>query len=201
MKKLSALLITGLCSLTLLTGCDSAKSESSKENANGSSENAVTEEDHKTSFGNLTNFSCETIDGGTFTADTLAEKDLTIINFWQTSCGPCVAEMPELEALRQTLPDNVQLILVSLDYYPHMERVKEVVADTGYTGTVAMLGDQDILRLSTNILYTPTTLFFDKDGMELGSEIVGASPDLTATYTDTINALLNDMGKEAVWNN
>lgn len=108
--------------------------------------------------------------------------------------------MPELEALRKTLPDNVQLILVSLDY-SGKESVKEVADSTGYTGTVAMLGDKDMMKLSTNILYTPTTLFFDKDGQELGSEIIGSPNDLIGTYTDTINTLLKDMGKETVWNN
>lgn len=202
MKKISALAVTGLCTLTILTGCGSTTgTKNSEDSSNRSSENTSTTKNHKSSFGNLADFSCKTLDGGTFTADDLAGKDLTIINFWQTSCSPCIAEMPELETLRRTLPDNVQLILVSLDYYPNIEQVKEVVNSTGYTGTAAMLGDKDMMKLSTNLLYTPTTLFFDKDGRELGSEIVGSPTDLTTTYTDTINGLLKDMGIEAVWNN
>lgn len=198
MKKISTLIILGLCSLSILTGCGSSNASGSSEN---SSENVSDTGKHNTSYGNLADFSCETLDGKTFTSDDLAGKDLTILNFWQTSCGPCVAEMPELESFRQTLPDNVQLILISLDNPAHIESVKDIVESKNYTGTVAMLGDGDMQKLSRHILYTPTTLFFDKDGLELGSDIVGSPKDLTSVYTEKTNAFLKDMGIEAVWNN
>jgi thiol-disulfide isomerase/thioredoxin len=42
------------------------------------------------------------------------EKKITIVNFWATWCGPCVAEIPFFEKLNQERSD-VKIILISMD--------------------------------------------------------------------------------------
>ena len=63
----------------------------------------------------LTSFIADTLEGGTFTQDDLAAKDLTVMYVWSTTCGYCVDEMPELAEFAATLPDNVQLITYCAD--------------------------------------------------------------------------------------
>ena len=47
-------------------------------------------------------------------------KDVTVINFWALSCGPCIVEMPDLAEFAGALPDNVQLRLSApLQYGVH----------------------------------------------------------------------------------
>lgn len=39
---------------------------------------------------------------------------IVILNFWETSCLPCIAELPSLTAMQQKLP-QVQVLAVSVD--------------------------------------------------------------------------------------
>src|SRR5882757_6848728 len=42
---------------------------------------------------------------------------IVILNFWETSCLPCIAELPSLTAMQQQLP-QVQVLAVSVDEDP-----------------------------------------------------------------------------------
>lgn len=53
-------------------------------------------------LGSLRDFTAGTLDGGTFTQEDIAAKDVTIVNFWGLTCGPCIAEMPDLAAFAVT---------------------------------------------------------------------------------------------------
>ena len=56
-------------------------------------------------------------------ARTAAKDTVYIVNFWATWCMPCVAELPEFNALQQRYADSpVKVLLVSLDFkenYPY----------------------------------------------------------------------------------
>lgn len=64
-KKWAALLLGLVLAAGLLTGCSSGDGE-----------------------GGLPAFTANTLEGGTFTQDDIAAKDVTIVNFWGTFCGP-----------------------------------------------------------------------------------------------------------------
>ncbi|MGN0482917.1 MAG: TlpA family protein disulfide reductase [Lachnospiraceae bacterium] len=159
----------------------------------------ATESSTETSVDTLTSFTCETIDGGTFTEADFANKDLTIINFWMTTCQPCIREIPQLEEIKNSLPDNVQMVLVSLDDSYYIDDVREIIEQTGFSGTVMMCGDKDMEDLAKTLLYVPTTLFFDSQGNRVGSTMVGSPENIEESYTTTINDILTDMGKESEW--
>lgn len=159
----------------------------------------VTESSTETSVDALTSFTCETIDGGTFTEADFANKDLTVINFWMTTCQPCIREIPQLEKIKNSLPDNVQMVLVSLDDSYYIDDVREIIEQTGFSGTVMMCGDKDMEDLGKTLLYVPTTLFFDSQGNRVGSTMVGSPENIEESYTTTINDILTDMGKESEW--
>ncbi|MCZ2299482.1 MAG: TlpA family protein disulfide reductase [Chitinophagales bacterium] len=69
----------------------------------------------------------------------------TVINFWATWCGPCVAEIPWFEKLIDEMKDkNIQLILVSLDFktaYP--KDVTNFVIKKKYKSTIFWLNETD----------------------------------------------------------
>lgn len=159
----------------------------------------VTESSTETSVDALTSFTCETIDGGTFTEADFANKDLTVINFWMTTCQPCIREIPQLEEIKNSLPDNVQMVLVSLDDSYYIDDVREIIEQTGFSGTVMMCGDKDMEDLGKTLLYVPTTLFFDSQGNRVGPTMVGSPENIEESYTTTINDILTDMGKESEW--
>ena len=74
----------------------------------------------------LTSFEAEALDGSAYTQDDLAQKDVTVMNFWSTMCGPCIEEMPDIAAFAKTLPENVEMLTVCLDGGENMEMVKQI---------------------------------------------------------------------------
>lgn len=76
--------------------------------------------------------------------DRNSEKTL-VINFWATTCPPCLKEMPHFSELQnQYDPDNVKVYLISLDEKKHLEsRVIPFVERRKITPEVILLGDQN----------------------------------------------------------
>jgi len=104
-----------------------------------------------------------------------------LVNFWATSCGPCIRDMPALSALhRQFSPRGLQTLAVAMQYDPpaavsHFAQSRQlpfgVVIDN--TGAVARaLGD---------VRVTPTTIVVDRQGrVALRSVGAGHGPRLQA---------------------
>ncbi len=148
--------------------------------------------------GSLTSFSGKTTDGGTFTQDDLAGKDVTVINFWATWCGPCVSELPELAELEKELPDNVQLITVCIDGPDAAEDAERILSEAGFEGTALISTEGGLTDIINGIQYIPTTVVSDSSGTLLGDALIGSPENLTETYADMINSALQSLGKEPV---
>ena len=146
----------------------------------------------------LAAFTAETLDGGTYTQDDLAAKDVTVMNFWSLTCGPCIQEMPELAAFAKALPDNVQVVTVCLDGLSDKASAGSILQEAGFEGVTLLSADGDLLALCSEIMYTPTTVFIDSAGKLSGEPIVGKRPELAADYLAAGNAALEAQGKEAV---
>lgn len=157
------------------------------------------QEPDRTQFGNLKSFTAKTLDGGTFTQEDIATKDVTVINFWSMLCGYCIDELPDIAKYAATLPDNVQVITVclGLDGEIEIEAAKSTLQDAGFTGIVLMEGDGDFATVCDEVQYTPTTIFVDKDGNTVGDAITTAmdAGQMTEAYTQHINDVLKTMGQ------
>ena len=149
-------------------------------------------------LGSLKSFTAGTLDGGVFTQEDIAAKEITVVNFWAMTCGPCIAEMPDLAELEKALPDNVQLITVCLDGAGNEELVEYVMEKSAFEGTTLLSGDGDLLTLSGELRYTPTTLFADSEGNIVGETIVGGKENLAEYYLRCINDILTDMEKAEI---
>ena len=105
--------------------------------------------------------------GNTVNEQIFRDYVVTMINFWEPWCGPCVGEMPELEQLYQDREGE----LLILGVYWTEDGAAEVLAEAGVTYPV-MLYDAAFERYQTG--YVPTTIFVDPGGHVIGQSYIGA---------------------------
>lgn len=190
-KKISIILLGMLLFSTVITGCTNRNNmvKPADEHQAASNQKEV-----------LKSFEAITLDNNTFTQEDLAQKDVTVINFWSVMCGPCIEEMPELAKFRNNLPENVELLTVCLDGNTDTESVKQILQEAEYEGITLLGGTGDFQKLSDEIQYTPTTIIVDKDGNMIGEEMIGGQEDLSKTLTEAVNAALRTQGKAEISN-
>ena len=88
----------------------------------------------------------------------------TLVNFFASTCAPCVKEMPALEAVHQELGDSVTFLGLAVQDRP--EDAKALVEQTGVTYRTALDKDGSVLNALDGILL-PTTVVLDADGAVL----------------------------------
>lgn len=200
-KQWTAMLLGGALALSLLAGCageappaatDAPPDASPAETADPALGDAA-------ALGSMASFTAGDLDGGEFTQDDIAAKDMTVVNFWSVTCRPCVAEMPDLAAFERVLPDNVRLITVCLDAGEDGQDARPILEAAGYGGVTLISGDGDLAALCYNIMSIPTTVFVDSEGRLIGDAMVGGGhKDLSAVYLAALNNALAAVGKDAV---
>lgn len=203
MKRILAMTLSAILALGVLAGCGGGNTPeppadtAQPENTAQSEDAARDGQDAGTSLGTLASFTAGTLDGGTFTQDDIMAKDVTVINFWALSCGPCIVEMPDLAEFAGALPDNVQLVTVCLDGNGNEDTAREVLEKAGFDGVTLISGSGDLLDLSRSLMYTPTTVFVDGEGM-VADAVIGGQEDLSGTFLAAVNAVLEGSGKAEI---
>ena len=142
-------LLALLMCLTLLSGCG------------GSSGAAAPEED---GYDGLV-FSAEDRGGETWDQSVFLSHKLTMINFWEPWCGPCVGEMADLQRLQDTYADRGLLILGVYRTPDAEEDVDAVLSYTGVTYPILHY-TQEFDAFESG--YVPTTIFVDGEGRVIG---------------------------------
>ena len=112
--------------------------------------------------------------------DLIPENQVTMINIWGISCGPCLLEIPNLVRLRGQYKDRgFEIIgltsdLLDPDGKPDpdlIEEAGEVVTDLDMTYPVLILTGE--IRKQMQIIATPTTFFVDSKGKMIGDPVMG----------------------------
>ena len=186
---LTAALLAGCC-----TGCGTADPAGSTPEISAAEQSADSTP-KEGAFSALYSFTANTLGGGTFTAADLADADVNIIHIWSTTCPPCIEEMPQIAAFANSLPENVRLMTWCLDaeYSQAADRIPDFLEQSGFSGITLTSGDGDLNKLYGELMYTPTTLFYDKNGALAGEAVIGAGT-ITQRYTEQINAALAAQG-------
>lgn len=126
-------------------------------------------------------FEGKDLDGNTVKSDELFSANaVTVVNFWFTTCNPCVGELSELDALNKELAEKGgSLIGVNTFTLDGDEKAiaeaKDVLAKKGATyQNVYFNSDGEAGKFTTNIFAYPTTYVVDRSGNIVGEPIVGA---------------------------
>ena len=148
-------------------------------------------------------FEGKDLDGNTVKSDELFSANaVTVVNFWFTTCNPCVGELGELDALNKELA-NKGGALIGINSFTldgdekAIAEAKEVLAKKGATYQNIYFGSGgDAGKFVENIFAYPTTYVVDCSGNIVGEPIVGAVTDKTqaeALQAQIDKALAADM--------
>ena len=126
-------------------------------------------------------FEGKDLDGNTVKSDELfSGNTVTVVNFWFTTCNPCVGELAELDALNKELAEKggslIGVNTFTLDGdEAAISEAKDVLAKKGVTyQNVYFDSDGEAGKFTTNIFAYPTTYVVDRSGNIVGEPIVGA---------------------------
>lgn len=184
MKKTVIHILAGLTLAMLLAGCAATRSggeasagginpaeSTTPRQASAASESADdaaadwTEAVGKGKIGfQMPDFSVPTVSGETFTlSQTLKERELVLINFWASWCGPCVHEFPFLQQAYEANQDRVDVIALSVEQGDSLEKLKQFSEENHVS---FQIGQDENLRLAQcfNVTSIPTSLLVDRSG-------------------------------------
>ena len=126
-------------------------------------------------------FEGKDLDGNTVKSDELFSGNaVTVVNFWFTTCNPCVGELAELDALNKELAEKGGTLIgvntFTLDGdEAAISEAKDVLDKKGATyQNVYFDSDGEAGKFTTNIFAYPTTYVVDRNGNIVGEPIVGA---------------------------
>jgi len=149
-------------------------------------------------------FEGKDLDGNTVKSDELFSGNaVTVVNFWFTTCNPCVGELAELDALNKKLAEKggslIGVNTFTLDGdETAISEAKDVLAKKGATyQNVYFASDGEAGKFTENIFAYPSTYVVDRNGNIVGKPIVGAITE--KNQAETLQKLIDqalaaDMG-------
>ena len=123
-------------------------------------------------------------------SELFAGNTVTVVNFWFTTCKPCVSELPELEALHQELAQKGGAVIginaFTLDGEEGaISDAKDLLSKKGVSyQNIWFASDSEAGKFTSGLYAFPTTYVVDNNGNIVGEPIVGA-----VTAPDQIKAL------------
>ena len=126
-------------------------------------------------------FTGKDLDGNDVSSDELFSKNkVTVMNFWFTTCKPCVGELGDLEQLNKELAEKggqvVGVNSFTLDgNKDEIADAKDVLNKKGVTyKNIWFKSDSEAGKFTSNLFSFPTTYVIDQNGNIVGEPIVGA---------------------------
>jgi thiol-disulfide isomerase/thioredoxin len=89
-----------------------------------------------------------------------------LVNLWATWCGPCVVEMPSLDALAARVGDDVRVLALSQDL-DGRQKVTDFFAQRNFARLEPYLDPNLEFMTSLGIDTLPTTILYDANGVEV----------------------------------
>ena len=108
-------------------------------------------------------FQINTLEGKTVTLEDY-EGQVLFLNFWQTTCLPCVRELPTFEQyLESQEDDSITVLAVSFD--ETSAEVNEFLDEIGVESLPIALDPTSRMRRSYGVEQIPTTFVIDPEGV------------------------------------
>jgi peroxiredoxin len=132
-------------------------------------------------------FELTMLDGSAFKLSDHLGKEVIVLDFWATWCGPCIAAMPEVMATVKSF-DKQPVRLVAVNQKEPIDKVKRFLDAKGWKLDVAMDANGSA-KQRYDVEGIPTTVVIGMDG-KVATVHVGFSPHLKEELTAEIRSAL-----------
>ena len=132
----------------------------------------------------MRDFTVTTSDGETFKlSEVLKTKKAVMINFWYSTCGPCVNEFPYLQSAYEKYKDSIEVIGLNNYAGDDLASVQNFKASMGLTFPMAK--DYSALGTAFSLAGYPTSIFIDRFGTICLIEVGGLTSEkpFTAAFS------------------
>ena len=146
------------------------------------------------------------LEGNPVTSELFKENSVTVVNFWFSTCAPCIAELGDLSALNEKLMEKGgEVIGVNADTIGGDEKMiaeaKRILEVKGAAyRNIYFPADSEAGQLTYSIMSFPTTVVVDRSGRVVGGQaILGGinnEAQMKALQALIGEALMNDMMKK-----
>ncbi|MCU6756835.1 Cytochrome c biogenesis protein CycY [uncultured Eubacterium sp.] len=172
-KTLPTILLLSL--ILILTSCSTCSKDKACCGGSASSGNAGSD------MQSFPAFTGSDLDGGSVSSDIFAENSVTVVNFWFSSCAPCVGELPELNALNEELMEKGGAVIgINTDTLggssDSISEAKKILEKQGalYRNLYFDDASKDAIDFANSITAFPTTYLVDRSGNIIGEPLRGS---------------------------
>lgn len=124
------------------------------------------------------------LDGNSVNSDIFSENSVTVVNFWFSSCSPCIGELSELDSLNQELKEKGGAVIgINTDTLngdnSMIEDAKKILMQqkASYRNLYFDSNSGDAMDFANSITSFPTTYLVDRGGYIIGDPVVGSIDD------------------------
>lgn len=106
-----------------------------------------------------------------FVLDLSGEREkLTLVVFWYTNCGPCLAEIPSLrDALKKYSIDDFEIVGISTDKKDRFQFITTTINTRGITWPI-LWDPNGVVAGKYNVLTYPTNILVNESGQIIGRD-------------------------------
>ena len=124
----------------------------------------------------MRDFTVTTIDGEKFTlSEALKTKKAVLINFWYSTCSPCINEFPFMDSAYQKYQDDIAVIAINNYAGDAEDDVKIFQSTMGLN--IPLAKDYSQLGTAFNVNYYPTSIIVDRYGTICLIEVGGLTSE------------------------
>ena len=119
------------------------------------------------------------LDGNPVTSELFKNNSVTVVNFWFSTCAPCIAELSELNALNEDLKLKGGAVIginadtIGGDEKMIMEAKELLKAKGAMYQNIYFPVESEAGQLTYSITAFPTTVVVDRSGNVVGEAILG----------------------------
>ena len=124
------------------------------------------------------------LDGNSVNSDIFSENSVTVVNFWFSSCSPCIGELSELDSLNQELKEKGGAVIgINTDTLngdnSMIEEAKKILMQqkASYRNLYFDSNSGDAMDFANSITSFPTTYLVDRGGYIIDDPVVGSIDD------------------------